>query len=88
MCSRGAWQYVAVWTIRPVGKSQSTELWILLASLRVISRSFVASMMKTCTTGTTYVTYATYGTYVTTLQLIYPYPYPYIYPYSYPYPYP
>ena len=36
-----------MWAIGPVGKVQLTELWILRASLRVASRSFVANMMKT-----------------------------------------
>ena len=43
----GAWQCEAGLALRPSGKCESTELWILLASSYVPSREAVASMMRT-----------------------------------------
>ena len=45
---RSAWQDEVVLALRPSGKSQSTELWILLTSSHAQSRECVPSTMRTC----------------------------------------
>ena len=52
MSFRSAWQFAAVSACRPFGKSQSTELWILLASSHVLLSECVASTMRTCSLST------------------------------------